>query len=234
MSAHMGRDADEPGGGGGAAPGGVDAGSPAGANLAAAADGSASEAAHSGDRGSEDCAAAGADAPSGGRPGTHRSADGFVLVGVSHSSGSPMALRWALDSARLRNLCLVAIRAYKPSSSAAGTVRPTPSLVAGNDEVMRDAALSALEEDVHDALGDDAGGVELRVVRGGRRRVLVEASRGAALLVVDAPRAREFSTDPVFARSLIYQAHCPVVVMPPHVASTAADPWLHGRRSGAV
>lgn len=136
--------------------------------------------------------------------------------------------------ASLRNLCLVAIRAYKPSSSAAGTVRPTPSLVAGNDEVMRDAALSALEEDVHDALGDDAGGVELRVVRGGRRRVLVEASRGAALLVVDAPRAREFSTDPVFAHDLIYQAHCPVVVMPPHVASTAADPWAHGRRGGAV
>lgn len=160
--------------------------------------------------------------------------EGFVLVGVSHSSGSPMALRWALDSARLRGFRLVAIRAYKPSSTAVGSVRPTPSLVAGNDEVMRDAALSALEEDVQDALGDDAAGVQLRVARGGRRRVLVEASRGAALLVVDAPRTREFSTDPVFARSLIYQAHCPVVVMPPHVASTPADPWLHGRRSGAL
>lgn len=163
---------------------------------------------------------------------TDDASGGFVVVGVSHSSGSPMALRWALDSARLRGLRLVALRAYKPSATSAGTVRPTPSLVAGNDEVMREAALSALQEDVQEALGDDAEGVELRVVRGGRRRVLVEASIGAAVLVIDAPRNREFSTDPVFARSLIYRAHCPVVVMPPHVASSPAEAWITGRRGG--
>lgn len=38
---------------------------------------------------------------------------GFIVAGVSGSSGSPMALRWALDTARRRNLRLVAVRAYK-------------------------------------------------------------------------------------------------------------------------
>lgn len=157
--------------------------------------------------------------------------EGFVVVGVSGSSGSPVALRWALDAARLRGLRLVAVRAYKVPSTAAGSVRPTPSRVADAPAVLEGAARDELEAHVRSALGADATEVELRAVRGGRRRVLLAASAGAAMLVVDAPRARELSGDPAFARSLIYRAPCPVVVMPPHVARTDPAAWVEGART---
>lgn len=166
-----------------------------------------------------------------GGPVTVGDAEGFVVVGVSGSSGSPMALRWALDAARLRGLRLVAVRAYKVPSTSAGSVRPTPSRVADAQEVMESAAHDELEAHVRSALGADADEVELRVVRGGRRRVLLAASAGAAMLVVDAPRARELSGDPAFARSLIYRAPCPVVVMPPRVATTDPAAWVEGTRT---
>lgn len=156
---------------------------------------------------------------------------GFVVVGVSGNSGSPMALRWALDAAHLRGLRLVAVRAYKTPSTAAGTVRPTPSRAADADDPMRQAALDSLTAHVRTALGDQAEEVELRAVRGGRRTVLIDASRGAAELVVDAPRAMERTKSPTFARSLIYKAQCPVVVMPPHVADSPVEPWIEGRRT---
>lgn len=157
---------------------------------------------------------------------------GFVVVGVSGSSGSPVALRWALDAARLRGLRLVAVRAYKVPATSAGSARPTPSRVAGSGDVLREAALEELTAHVRAALGpEDAGEVELRAVRGGRRRVLLGAAKGAAMLVVDAPRARELSADPVFARSLVYRAPCPVVVMPPRVAETRPETWVEGTRS---
>lgn len=169
--------------------------------------------------------------PQGGDPAFADDDRGFVVVGVSGSSGSPMALRWALDAAHLRGLRLVAVRAYKSPATSAGTIRPTPSRAADTEDVMREAALDSLAAHVRAALGDAADEVELRVIRGGRRRVLVEASTGAAELVVDAPRGAERTKDPVFARSLVYRARCPVVVMPPHVAQTPAEPWIEGRRT---
>lgn len=92
---------------------------------------------------------------------------------------------------------------------------------------MRETAQRELEQHVRAALGAEAeaGDVELRVVRGGRRKVLVRASEGADMLVVDAPAKRELSTDPVFARSLVSRALCPVVIMPPRVAG-ADEEWV--------
>lgn len=159
-------------------------------------------------------------------------AGGFVVVGVSGSSGSPMAVRWAFDAARTWGLRLVAVSAYRAPATAAGPARPTPSRVAGAGDVLRDAAHDELERHLRAVLGEgDAARVELRVVKGGRRRVLVEASDGAAMLVIDAPRSRELSADPVFARRLLHRAHCPVVVMPPQVSGSDAEPWVRGRRS---
>jgi hypothetical protein len=73
---------------------------------------------------------------------------GPILVGVSATSGSPAALRWALEQAHLQSLPLMALRAYRVPTTAAGTVRPTPSRVADSEDPLRSAALESLEADV--------------------------------------------------------------------------------------
>ncbi|WP_152353735.1 universal stress protein [Brachybacterium subflavum] len=147
---------------------------------------------------------------------------GPILVGVSATSGSPAALRWALEQARLQSLPLLALRAYRVPTTAAGTVRPTPSRVADSEDPLRSAALETLEGDVRRALGASADEVELRAVRGSRRRVLLDASAGASMLVIDAPRRREVRSDPTFAAQLVHRALCPVVIMPGPLARDAA------------
>ncbi|MBK0333037.1 universal stress protein [Brachybacterium sp. MASK1Z-5] len=168
-----------------------------------------------------------------------------IVVGVSRSSGSPAALRWALEESRVRGVPMVALRAYRVPGTAAGSVRPMPSRVADSEDPLRTAALDALRADVRRALGatvdltdgsdgtDDAGpadgargirgdgSVELRAVRGARARVLLEASDAASLLVVDAPRRREIGTGPTFAAQLVQRARCPVVIMPGPVRGAA-------------
>lgn len=159
-----------------------------------------------------------------------------IVVGVSRSSGSPAALRWALEESRVRGVPMVALRAYRVPGTAAGSVRPMPSRVADSDDPLRTAALDALRTDVRRALGssadgaggadataglDQMGGVELRAVRGARARVLLEASDAASLLVVDAPRRREIRTGPTFAAQLVQRARCPVVIMPGPVRGAA-------------
>jgi hypothetical protein len=147
---------------------------------------------------------------------------GPILVGVSATSGSPAALRWALEQAHLQSLPLMALRAYRVPTTAAGTVRPTPSRVADSEDPLRSAALESLEADVRRALGASADEVELRAVRGSRRRVLLDASAGAEMLVIDAPRRREVRSDPTFAAQLVHRALCPVVIMPGPLARDAA------------
>jgi|SRR5699024_1903605 len=147
-----------------------------------------------------------------------------VVVGVSPTSKSPTALQWALDQARHHGGRVVAVRAWQLPRSA------PPSTVAQGTSAGRVPTATSLEsqarqllvEDVEHVLGPDSG-VEIRVIRGGRRKSLVKAARGADLLVVDAPRA--LTTGPMFAHRLVYSASCPVVVMPPHI-SGAPPSWL--------
>jgi hypothetical protein len=85
------------------------------------------------------------------------------------------------------------------------------------------AARDRLADDVARVLGPNHG-VEIRLVEGGRRNVLISQSEGADLLVVDAPRTTDISAQTLFARKLLHQALCPVVVMPlPISGDNAAD-----------
>ena len=69
--------------------------------------------------------------------------------------------------------------------------------------------------DPFEVLGEGHG-VELRVVRGGKRRGLIDQARDADLLVIDAPRSPSMS--PLLAHRVVYAAPCPVVVMPPSIS----------------
>ena len=60
--------------------------------------------------------------------------------------------------------------------------------------------------------------------------MLIEASEGADLLVVDAPR--QLMAGPMFAHRLVYAASCPVVVMPPDISGEPAS--VLTRVAGAI
>lgn len=137
-----------------------------------------------------------------------------VVVGVSATSLSPAALRWGAGQARLNGGRFIAVRAWRmPTSSGttSGVMAATPP---AEHELTR-GAQRALEADVTKVLGPDHG-AEVRLVRGAQRRVLLDLSEEADLLVVGSPR--RLTGEPLFAQRLVGAAACPVVVMPPRLS----------------
>ncbi len=151
-----------------------------------------------------------------------------VVVGVSGTSRSPTALAWAEAQAEQNGGRVVAVRAWRPPVPQATPAGTPASRITREADVER-AAEESLTADVAAALGPDHG-AELRLERGGRFRVLSKASRGADLLVIDAPR--QLLTGPMFAHRLVYTVSCPVVVMPPRISGEPAT-WLT-RVAGAL
>jgi nucleotide-binding universal stress UspA family protein len=155
--------------------------------------------------------------------------DGPIVVGVSPSTGSPAALRWAADEARLRATRVRAVMAWRPPRApAAPGGRPPATVVSvsGTDyEAVADEKLRRL---VAAALGaGDA--VECQAVRGNAVTALLAAARDAQLVVVGEPGAGRLATvrTSLIAPLLIAQAPCPVVAMP---NAFAAKRW--GRVAG--
>ena len=137
-----------------------------------------------------------------------------VVVGVSATSKSPTALTWALAQAEANGGRLIAVRVYQ-SPAVPGAPAGTSSRVPPSPEEQRAQEQAQLERDVTEVLGEGHG-VELRVVRGGKRRGLIDQARDADLLVIDAPRSPSMS--PLLAHRVVYAASCPVVVMPPAIS----------------
>jgi hypothetical protein len=151
-----------------------------------------------------------------------------IVVGVSRTSKSPTALAWAAAQALQNQGRLVAVRAWRmpnPQATPAGT----PASRISRESEVEQAAEDSLAADVAATLGDDHG-AELRLVRGGKYQVLIEAAAGADLMVVDAPR--QLLAGPMFAHRLVYAASCPVVVMPPRVSGE--PPSVFNRMAGAI
>lgn len=142
-----------------------------------------------------------------------------VVVGVSATSKSPTALEWGAAQAALNNGRLIAVRSWRStappgttSGGAAARITDTPS--------TQSSEQAAFETDVAEVLGEDHA-AEVRVIKGGKRRALLEAAQEADLLVVDAPRT--LTGTPLFAQRIVYAASCPVVVMPPRVSQQPAS-----------
>jgi hypothetical protein len=151
-----------------------------------------------------------------------------VVVGVSATSKSPTALAWAQAQAQQNGGRLVAVRAWRmpnPQATPAGT---PPGRISREEDVEQ-AARASLEQDVAATLGADHD-AEIRLVRGSKFKVLIEAASGADLMVVDAPR--QLLAGPMFAHRLVYAASCPVVVMPPRVSGE--PPSVLNRMAGAI
>jgi hypothetical protein len=148
----------------------------------------------------------------------------LVVVGVSQTSHSPVALRWAADYTQLLGANLLAVRAWRPShppSAAAGR----PSAVSRDVGGEREYAEAALYDDVRQSLGDDHR-AHCEIREGTPLSVLTALSGIAALLVIDAPRRTDLSTTPMLAHRLVYNATCPVVVMPPRISQQPDSPLV--------
>ena len=107
-----------------------------------------------------------------------------IVVAVSPITGSPQALRWAAAEARLRNVPLRAVLAWRmPSPAAAPAGRPPAGAGVSTDGNYLAAAELALHEHVRSALGDDTG-VECVVTRGNVVNGLVSHAEDAELIVI--------------------------------------------------
>jgi len=154
----------------------------------------------------------------------------LIVVGVSRTSHSPVALRWAADAADRYDADLLAVRAWRPShppSAAAGR----PPVVSRDVDSERSHAEAALYDDVQNTLGP-GNRAHCEIREGTPSAVLIALSQAATLLVIDAPRRTDFGNSPTLANRLVYQAACPVVVMPPRISQSpdsplvAAGKWL--------
>jgi nucleotide-binding universal stress UspA family protein len=142
-----------------------------------------------------------------------------IVVAVSPTTGSPSALRWAAEEARLRNVPLRAVMAWRaPRPPAAPGGRPPATPANASDDYARDAD-TALRGFVQIALGSDVG-VDCVVVHGSEVNALLSSARGAHLLVVGEPRPGRLASmmSSLTAPQVVLKAECPVVVMPSAVA----------------
>jgi len=108
-------------------------------------------------------------------------AQGRIVVGVDGSEPSVRALRWAAEEAVLTGASVDVVTAWTFPEHAAplGVVPDVPW-----PEELLPEAQRKLDELVADTLPDSPVPVRTQVVRGGAGPVLVDAARGADLLVV--------------------------------------------------
>jgi len=139
----------------------------------------------------------------------------MIVVGVSARTGSPNALRWAVDVAGQIDGHVRAVLAWRPPRPPAAPGMHPPALSrTGPEDPVQDAR-ERLDRLVTSALGDDHK-IDCVVEQGGPVRVLLTASRYADLLVLDSPRQEKVSglSGKLVAPRLIYRSACPVVTMP--------------------
>ena len=144
---------------------------------------------------------------------------GPVVVGVSPTTGSPRALRWAADYARTHDAPLRAVMAWRPPRAPAAPAGRPPATAVGiaSTDYAGDAE-ARLRDFVAEALVDGADEVECRAVRGSAVSALLAASADAELMVVGEVRAGRAGSVKagLVAPQVVLRATCPVVVMPRH------------------
>lgn len=144
------------------------------------------------------------------------SAEGPVVVGVDGSAGGGRAVDFAFAEAELRKAPLVALHAWTtwnaplpaPQDASTPFTNP-PGALAGEEERLLSEALAGRQERHPGVV------VEHRVVHGGTREALIEASRSAQLVVVGARGRGGFAGLLLgsVSQALLHHAHCPVAVV---------------------
>jgi len=136
---------------------------------------------------------------------------GSIVVGIDGSPESDAALAWACEEAQLRGSAIVAYHVIPVAWEL-------PRVPIDEDEerqgqLVLDEALARVP--------NEGVVVEQRLLEGSPGELLVEASEGAALVVVGTRRHHGLGSFVVgsVAKTLVHQAHCPVVVVRPRATS---------------
>jgi nucleotide-binding universal stress UspA family protein len=148
---------------------------------------------------------------------------GRIVVGVDGSQASTDALSWALAEARLRGDAVIAIHAWTPPYPAATLAYPTSAAVPGGlvtpvDDTMADAMRKGAEEvlarTVSEAAADDVT-IEQHLVEGPAASALIEAAKGAELVVVGSRGHGGFTGLLLgsVSQQVANHAPCPVVIV---------------------
>jgi nucleotide-binding universal stress UspA family protein len=140
-----------------------------------------------------------------------------IVVGIDGSEASDVALAFALEEAKLRQLPLRIVCAWEISAMGAAFV-PTPDL-AESAERGADAALARAVS----RLGPDPGiHVETAAVHGHPAKVLVEQATGATLLVVGTRGHGGLASLLLGSVSQAVAHHCtaPLAIVPASATST--------------
>lgn len=135
----------------------------------------------------------------------------FIVVGVDGSEPSKQALQWAARQAQLTGASLQAVLSWSVPVMAYGG----PVVIPYEADFSQEAG-GVLDRAISTTLGDDPKvKVSASVVEGRAAEVLVEAARGAALLVVGSRGHGAFTGMLLGSVSEYCVAHapCPVVVV---------------------
>ncbi|MZF85982.1 universal stress protein [Streptomyces sp. SID5643] len=143
-------------------------------------------------------------------------ADGPIVLGVDGSAAGQKAVDFAFAEAALRDAPLVALHTWTtwnapmpaPQDPSMPYANPPGALAEGEERLLSEALAGHQER--HPGVP-----VEHKVVHGGTRESLIEASRSAQLMVVGA-RGRGGFAGLVLgsvSQALLHHAHCPVAVV---------------------
>jgi nucleotide-binding universal stress UspA family protein len=138
-------------------------------------------------------------------------AAGTIVVGVDGSDDARRAIDWALAAAKLAGMALLFVHGVEVGMAAAspfGTGQVYDDLQQAGQAVV-DAAVARAHAEGLVATG--------RLEVGSSAYALIEASRGAALLVVGSRGHGGFTGLLLgsVSTACVHHAHCPIVVVPP-------------------
>ena len=138
---------------------------------------------------------------------------GRVVVGVDGSDHAARALRWAIDEALRRGAPLEVVHAWHyPYIGVEVGFTATPSVLEAAEKVARQILDDAA------AVASDAGvdGVERSLVSGPAAGALLDAAKGADVLVVGSRGRGGFAGLLLgsVSQQVAHHAPCPVVIVP--------------------
>ncbi|MEU4624797.1 universal stress protein [Actinoplanes sp. NPDC023801] len=142
--------------------------------------------------------------------------DHRIVVGIDNSAGSAEALRWALAHARLTGGSVEAVTAWQVPPAYAYTYGWTPTGI--DDAGIVRYAEKTLAETVAQVQGEDDHPIPVttRVMEGPAAQVLLDAGKGAELMVLGSRGHGAFSGMLLgsVSQHCVQHATCPTVVIP--------------------
>jgi nucleotide-binding universal stress UspA family protein len=142
--------------------------------------------------------------------------DRRIVVGIDNSAGSAEALRWALAHARLTGGSVEAVTAWQVPPMYAYAYGWTPTGI--DDASIVRYAEKTLAETVAQVQGEDDHPVPVttRVMEGPAAQVLLDAGKGAELMVLGSRGRGAFSGMLLgsVSQHCVQHATCPTAVIP--------------------